>query len=87
MCVEHLEDRGAIAFAVRLDARPLHRRTLAAVEHAIMDCGCVGSASDQAIERIHLAHEMPLAEAADGRIAGHGPDGRAVEGEQRHRRA
>ena len=87
MRVEHLVDCGAIAFAVRLDARSLHCRALAAVEHAIMDCGCVGGASDQAIKRIHLAYQMPLAQAADGRVAGHGAHGRAVEGEQRHRRA
>ena len=36
----------------------------------------VGDAAHDAVEGVDLANEMALAEAADGRVAGHGADGR-----------
>ena len=43
----------------------------------------IGDAAHQAVERVDLAHEMALAKAADGRIAGHRAD---RVGAQRHQR-
>ena len=68
--------RRRIELAVGLGARAAHRRALAAVEHAKLDAAGIGDAAHQAVERIDLAHQMALAEPADGRIAGHGADGR-----------
>ncbi len=68
----------AIELAVGLGAGPLHRRALAAVEHAELDAGRVGDPAHQAVQRVDLAHQMALAEAADGRIAGHLADGLEV---------
>ena len=80
-------DRGlhrlAIELAVGLGAGPLHRRPLAPVQDAKLDAGGIGHPRHQAIERVDLADEMPLAEAADGRIAGHLADGGDAVGDER----
>ena len=76
-----------VELAVGLRARPAHRRTLAAVEHAELDAGLVGDAAHQAVERIDLAHQMALAEPADRRVAGHRADGREPVRDQRGARA
>ena len=64
--------------------RALHRAALAAVEHAIVDRGGVGGAAHQPVKGINLAHKMPLAQTADGRVATHGADGVQVERDERH---
>ena len=72
-------DRGlhgrAVELAVGLGARPLHGRALGAVEQAELDAGRVGHPPHQPVQRIDLAHQMALAEPADGRVAGHLADG------------
>ncbi len=77
----------AVELAVGLGARALDRRALAAVEHAELDAGGVGHAAHEAVERIDLAHEMALAETADGGVAGHLADGGEAVGDQRRARA
>jgi len=52
-----------------LDSGPLHGRTLAAVEHPIVDGRSISGASDYTIERVDLADEMTLAEPSDRRVA------------------
>ena len=65
----------AVELAVRLGARPLHGRALAAVQHAELDARTVDGAAHDAVERVDLAHQVALAEPADGRVAGHLADG------------
>ena len=77
----------AIELAVRLGARPLHGRTLGAVQHAELDAGLVDHPAHQPVERIDLAHEMPLAEPADGRVARHLADGLELVRDERRARA
>ena len=77
-----LHGRG-IELAVGLGARPAHRRTLAAIEHAELDAGGIGDPAHQAVQRIDLADQMALAEPADRRIAGHRADGREAMRHQR----
>ena len=72
----------AIELAVGLGARSAHRRTLGAVEQAELDSGLIGDAAHQPVQRIDLAHQMTLAESADGRIAGHLADRREAMGHQ-----
>ena len=79
--------RRAVELAVGLGARALHGRALAAVEDAELDAGGVGGAAHQPVERVDLAHEMALAEAADRRIAGHLADRREALGDERRARA
>ena len=78
--------RAAVEPAVRLGARPLHGRALAAVEHAKLDAGPVDGAAHDAVQRVDLAHQMALAEPADGRVAGHLADGVELVGDQQRPR-
>ena len=66
----------AVELAVGLGARALHGRPLGAVEQAELDAGRVGHPAHQAVQRVDLAHQVALAEPADGRVAGHLADGR-----------
>ena len=76
-----------IELAIGLGARPAHRRAFAAIEHAELDAPSIGHAAHQPIERIDLAHQMPLAQPADRRIARHGADGGEAVRDQRRSRA
>ncbi len=67
--------RLAVELAVGLGARALNGRAFAPVEHAELDAGGIGDPAHQAVQRVDLAHQMALAEAANGRIAGHLADG------------
>ena len=72
----------AVERAVLLRPGPAHRRPLAAIEHAELDSRHVGDAAHEPVERIHLAHERALGEAADGGIARHRADGFALLGDE-----
>ena len=78
---------GAIELAVGLGARALHRRPLGAVEQAELDAGGVRHPPHQAVQRIDLAHQVALAEPADGRVARHLADGGEAVRDQRRARA
>lgn len=56
---------------VRLGAERVHRGALAAVQHAHLDGRGVRGDAHDAAERVDLPHEMALARAADGGVAGH----------------
>ena len=79
--------RRRIQLAIRLRAGPAHCRALALVQHAKLDAGGICHAPHQPIERIHLAHEMPFAEAPDRGIARHRTDGRKLVRDERRVRA
>ena len=78
---------GRIELAIGLRARAAHGRAFAAVQDAELDAALVGDAAHQAVQSIDFADQMALAEAADGRIAGHGADGRELMGHQGRLRA
>src|SRR3546814_18489635 len=63
-----------VALAISLNPGSLDRRTLAAVQHAIMDRGGICGTRDKAIESIYLSYHVPLAQASNRGIARHGPD-------------
>ena len=63
--------RGAIGGAVVLRPGRAHGRALAGVEHPELDAGLVGHLGHLAAERVNLADELALRQAADGGIAGH----------------
>ena len=93
--LDHLEiRRGAdrclhrlpVKLAVGLGAGALHRRAFAAVQHAELDAGGIGHLAHQAVEGVDLADQMPLAEPANGRIAGHLADRGEAVGDQRRAR-
>ena len=76
-----------IELTVRLGARPLNGGTLAAVENAELNARRIGGARHHAVERVDLAHQMALAQAADRGIAGHFADRRKTMGDERGRGA
>src|SRR5690606_27729159 len=69
--VEDLTDRPLVERAVRLRARRAHGRALARVQNAEVNARAVDRARHRAAERIDLFREMPLADAADRRVAAH----------------
>ena len=72
---------------VGLGAGAVHGGPLAAVEHAELDAGGVDGPAHGAAQGVDLADDLPLAHAADGRIAAHQGDGVEVAGQQRGFRA
>src|SRR5690606_2384554 len=78
---------GAVQAAVGLAAGGTHRRALAGIEGAPLDAGGVGGAGHGAAQGIDLAHQVALADAADGRVAAHLPHGLDAVGQQQGARA
>ena len=74
--------RRAVKLAVRLGAGASHRRTLRTIEQTELNSGTIRNPAHQAIKRIDLAHQMSLAQTADGRIARHLADGRKLVGDK-----
>src|SRR5215471_943886 len=66
--------RRGVELAIRLGSRTSHRRPLPAVEHAKLNASEIRNAAHQAVERIDLPHQMPLAETTDRGIARHRAD-------------
>ena len=71
-----------VELLVGLGARRVHGRALGAVEHAELDGRCVDDLAHLAAEGVDLADDLPLGDAADGRVAAHLGDGVGVHGEQ-----
>ena len=63
--------RGLVQGPIGLDARSVHRTSLAAVEHSAMDRRLVSRPCHQTIEHVELAHQMTLADSTDRRVAAH----------------
>ena len=77
-------DRLLVERAIGLRARRTDGRALARIERAELDAGTVDRACHRTAERIDLADEVPLADAADRRVAAHLPQGLdALRDEQR----
>ena len=82
LVLESVPDGGLVQDAVGLCARGPHGRTLGRVEYAELDSGLIRRSGHRAAERIHLLDQVPFADAADGRIATHLPQGLDVVGQQ-----
>ncbi len=72
-----------VRVAVALAARTPHGLALGAVEHAELHGRLVRGHAHYAPECIDLANDLALADAADGRIARHAPNGRHIHRYQR----
>ena len=59
-----------------------HRRPLAGIEHAELDAGGIDILGHLAAQGIDLLDQMPLGQAADGRIARHQRNGIQIDGQQ-----
>ena len=67
--------------AVGLGAERVDGRTLAPVEHPVLDAAAVGSLGHFAAQGVQLPDQLPFAGAADGRIAGHVAHRVQIDGE------
>jgi len=76
-----------VARAICLRPWPTHRRPLPPVQHLEVDAGTIGGQAHEPVQRVHLPHQMPLADAADRRIAGHLADGGPTMRQQQRARA
>ena len=79
---DHFAHRCFVEVAVGLGAGGAYCRAFAAVEDAPLDAGAVGGACHDAAEGVDFFDKMPLADAANGGVAAHLPDGFDVVGEQ-----
>ena len=70
-----------VAPAVGLGPQGPDGRALAPVEHAVLDAGLVGRTAHLAPQGVQLPHQVALARAADGRVAGHIAHRVQVDGE------
>jgi len=52
-----------------------------------MDRASIRAPRDEAIQRVHFSHQMPLAQSADGGVAGHRTNGRLGKSDKRRSRA
>ena len=71
LILEQGADGLLVELPVGLGAGRAHRRALAGIERAELDAGAVSRPGHGAAQRVDLAHQVSLADAADGRIATH----------------
>jgi hypothetical protein len=69
-----------VELLVGLSAGRVHGRALGPVEHAELDGAGVDPFTHFAPEGVDLADDLPLGDAADGRVAAHLGDGVGVHG-------
>jgi hypothetical protein len=84
---EQVADRVLIECAIRLCPRRAHRWALARIQGAKLDTRTIGGPRHRASERVDLADQVPLADAADRRVATHLADGRQALGHEQRARA
>ena len=71
-----------VRLLIGLGPRAVHRRALAAIEHAELNAGGVDGAAHGSAQCVDLADDVPLGHAANGRIAAHLANGFDAVGEQ-----
>ena len=64
-------DLELVGLLVGLGPGAVHGRALAAVEQAELDAGGVGDQAHRPAQGVDLADDLPLGDAADGRVAAH----------------
>ena len=67
LVLEQRADGLLVELPVGLGAGRAHRRALAGIERAELDAGAIRGPRHGAAERVDLAHQVSLADAADGR--------------------
>ena len=79
-------DRLLVQHTIGLGTGCAHRRAFRGIEDAELDARFVGRRSHRAAQRIDLAHQVPLADAADRRVAAHRPEGVEIVRQQQRLR-
>ena len=70
-----------VLLLVRLCAQGVNRRAFGHIEHSALEERIVDGAAHFAAQRVQLPHQMALARAADGGVAGHIADGIQIDRE------
>ena len=70
-----------VASPIRLGPERVDRRSLPQIQHPVLDAGLVRRPGHLAAQGVQLPHQMALAGAADGRVAGHVAHAVQVHGE------
>ena len=60
----------------------MNRRTLAAIQHTVLNAGLVGGDTHFATQCVDFSHQMAFAGAANGGIAGHIAHGIHIDGKK-----
>ena len=81
--LQHLAHLHAVELLVALRPRTPHRRPARGIQQPELDAHSVGHLAHDAAQRIHLAHQVALGHAANGRIAAHLRDQVHIHGDQR----
>ena len=84
---QHVANGCLVQNPVSLGAGGAYGRALAAVEYPELDTGLVCSPGHGTAEGVDFLHQVALADATDGRVAGHLPQGLNVVGQQQGLRA
>ena len=71
LVLEPVADGALVQHPIRLGPRRAHRRPLAGVENAELDARLVRGQRHRPAQRIHFLDQVPLADPADRRVAGH----------------
>ena len=71
--LEHAADRGLVELPIGLHTSGAHRRSLARIQGAELDPRPVGGDRHRTSQRVDLLDQVPLADAADCRVAAHLP--------------
>ena len=75
LVLEEAAHRATVELSVGLGASRAHRRTLAGIEGAELDAGAIDPPRHHSAERVDLAHQVPLADAPERRVATHLAEG------------
>ena len=81
LALQGLLHHGLVAPPVRLGPEGVDRRPLPQVQHSVLDAGLVRRPGHLTAQGVQLPHQMALAGAADGRVAGHVAHAVQVHGE------
>ncbi|MNT42096.1 hypothetical protein D3C72_1784960 [compost metagenome] len=82
LVLEDFANGGLIENSVRLGAGGAYGRAFAAVQHTELDAAEVGGGRHGAAQGVDLLDQVALADAADGRVAAHLPEGFHIVGQQ-----
>jgi hypothetical protein len=84
---DHPPQEKCIGFLVALRSRAPHRRPTRLVKRSELNACAVGRPTLEPAEGVDLGHQVPLADASNGRVARHLTDGVSVEGHEDDRRS
>ena len=87
LLIQNALNRRLVEAPIGLRPWPAHGRPLRSIENPELNAGAIDGAAHDAVQGVDFAHDLPLCQAADGRIARHLADTRQIVREQKRGRA